>query len=36
VRGLFSAAQVARQLGLELQTMEVAQTFAQIEAALVR
>ena len=36
VRGLFSMSQVARQLGLELQTMEVAQTFAQIEAALVR
>ena len=36
VRGLFSASQVARQLGLELQTMEVAQTFADIEAALVR
>jgi CBS domain-containing protein len=36
VRGLFSMSQVARQLGLELQTMEVAQTFADIEAALVR
>lgn len=36
VRGLFSAAEVARRLGLELQTMEVAQTFADIEAALVR
>ena len=36
VRGLFSASQVARQLGLEMQTMEVAQTFADIEAALVR
>ena len=36
VRGLFSASQVARQLGLELDTMEVAQTFADIEAALVR
>jgi CBS domain-containing protein len=36
VRGLFSAAQVARQLGLELQTMEVAQTFADVEAALAR
>jgi CBS-domain-containing membrane protein len=36
VRGLFSASQVARQLGLELQTNEVAQTFADIEAALVR
>jgi CBS domain containing-hemolysin-like protein len=36
VRGLFSIAQVARQLGLELQTMEVAQTFADVEAALAR
>ena len=36
VRGLFSAAQVARQLGLELQTMEIAQTFADVEAALAR
>ena len=36
VRGLFSISQVARQLGLELQTVEVAQTFADIEAALVR
>ena len=36
VRGLFSAAQIARQLGLELQTMEVAQSFADVEAALAR
>ena len=36
VRGLFSASQVARQLGMELQTFEVASTFADIEAALVR
>jgi CBS-domain-containing membrane protein len=36
VRGLFSASQLARQLGVELQTIEVAQTFADIEAALVR
>ena len=36
VRGLFSASQIARQLGVELQTMEVAKTFADIEAALVR
>src|SRR6185312_15226560 len=36
VRGLFSASQVARQLGMELQTFEVAQTFAAIEAALAR
>lgn len=36
IRGLFSASQVARQLGIELQTFEVAQTFADIEAALAR
>jgi CBS-domain-containing membrane protein len=36
VRGLFSASQIARQLGMELQTFEVATTFADIEAALVR
>ncbi len=36
IRGLFSASQIARQLGMELQTFEVAQTFADIEAALAR
>jgi CBS domain-containing protein len=36
VRGLFSASQVARQLGMEVQTFEVARSFAEIEAALVR
>lgn len=36
VRGLFSASQIARQLGMELQTFEVASSFADIEAALVR
>jgi CBS domain-containing protein len=36
VRGLFSVAQIARQLGLELQTMEIAQSFADVEAALAR
>lgn len=36
VRGLFSASQVARQLGMEVQTFEVASSFAEIEAALVR
>ena len=36
VRGLFSASQVARQLGLPVETFEVARTFADIEAALVR
>lgn len=36
IRGLFSASQVARQLGIEVQTFEVASSFAEIEAALVR
>jgi CBS domain-containing protein len=36
IRGLFSTSQLARQLGVELQTFEVARTFADIEAALVR
>ena len=36
VRGLFSASQLARQLGMQLTTFEVASTFADIEAALVR
>jgi CBS domain-containing protein len=36
IRGLFSASQIARQLGMELQTFEVASSFADIEAALVR
>ena len=36
VRGIFSASQVARQLGMEVQTFEVAQSFAEVEAALVR
>ena len=36
IRGLFSASQVARQLGIEVQTFEVARSFADIEAALVR
>jgi CBS domain-containing protein len=36
VRGLFSASQLARQLGMEVQTFEVASSFAEIEAALVR
>jgi CBS-domain-containing membrane protein len=36
IRGLFSTSQLARQLGMELQTFEVANSFADIEAALVR
>lgn len=34
VRGIFSISQIARQLGVTLQTAEVARTFADIEAAL--
>ena len=36
VRGLFSTSRIARQLGVELTTSELAQTFAEIEAALAR
>jgi CBS-domain-containing membrane protein len=36
VRGLFSTSRIARQLGVELSTSELAQTFAEIEAALAR
>ncbi len=36
VRGIFSASRIARQLGVELSTSELAQTFADIEAALAR
>ncbi|MBI2313293.1 MAG: CBS domain-containing protein [Betaproteobacteria bacterium] len=34
VRGIFSASQIARQLGVPIQTTEVARTFAEIEAML--
>lgn len=34
VRGLFSASQIARQLGIPLHTSAIATTFAEIEAAL--
>lgn len=34
VRGIFSASQIARQLGITIQPTEVAQTFAEIGAAL--
>ena len=34
VRGLFSLTQIARQLGVALQTSEVARTFSEIEASL--
>ncbi len=33
VRGLFSATQIARQLGVQLKTAEVAKVFTEIEAA---
>lgn len=36
LRGIFSASQIARQLGVSIQTTEVAQTFAEIGAALGR
>lgn len=32
VRGMFSATQIARQLGVPIQTSHVAQTFSEIEA----
>ena len=34
VRGVFSLSQIARQLGIAIQTSEIARTFAEIEAAL--
>jgi CBS domain-containing protein len=34
VRGLFSTTQIARQLGLNLQSVELAKTFAEVEALL--
>ena len=34
VRGLFSATQIARQLGAAVPTMERARTFAEIKSAL--
>lgn len=36
VRGLFSATQIARQLGVSIQTSEIARTFSEIEAMLAR
>lgn len=36
VRGLFSATQIARQLGVAIQTDAIARTFSEIEAQLVR
>ncbi|MDR2240145.1 MAG: CBS domain-containing protein [Zoogloeaceae bacterium] len=34
LRGIFSATQIARQLGVQIVTYEVARTFAEIEAAI--
>jgi hypothetical protein len=34
IRGIFSATQIARQLGLALQINEVARTFAEVEQTL--
>jgi CBS domain-containing protein len=34
IRGMFSATAIGRQLGVPIQTFEVANTFAEIEAAL--
>ena len=34
VRGIISASRIARQLGLQLESFEIASTFADIEAAL--
>lgn len=34
VRGILSASRLARQLGLQLDTIEIARTFADVEAAL--
>jgi len=36
LRGIFSATQIARQLGVNIQTSIVANTFSEIEAQLVR
>jgi hypothetical protein len=32
LRGIFSASQIARQLGVQIATHEMARTFAEIEA----
>jgi hypothetical protein len=36
VRGIFSTTQVSRLLGTEIQTLEIAQTFAEIQAQLAK
>jgi hypothetical protein len=34
IRGIFSAAQIARQLGIPMEGAEIARNFAEIEAAI--
>jgi len=34
IRGIFSASQIGRQLGIKIETAEIAKTFAELEAAL--
>lgn len=36
IRGIFSVSQIARQLGVDIETTEIAHTFAEIETMLVR
>jgi CBS-domain-containing membrane protein len=36
IRGVFSASQIARQLGIPIQIIEIARTFHEIEAVLAR
>jgi CBS-domain-containing membrane protein len=36
VRGIFSTSQISRLLGTEIQTLEIAQTFAEIQAQLAK
>jgi len=36
VRGIFSATQIARQLGIAIPIFSVAQTFAEISSALTK
>lgn len=36
VLGIFSASQIARQLGVQIQSQEIARTFAEIEAVIVK
>ena len=36
IRGIFSMSQIARQLGVNIETTEIARTFAEIETMLIR